>query len=86
MPCSTLNIVVFSLLEVSLNVKLLSKVLVSVLEQIFSKLCYESYHMVILLGFSVDVNCQVWLVSGKVHSLCIFIVSFIFKLSSLLDI
>jgi len=42
--------------------------------------------MIVLFGFSINVNSKTWLIGGKIHSFCIFVISFIFKFSSFLYI
>ena len=86
LPCSSFNVVMLSLLEVAFNVELLSKMLMSVLKQVFSELSDQSDHVVILFGLSVDIDSKIWLIGCQVHSFGILEVTFIFELSGFLYI
>jgi len=86
LPSTTFDVVMFCLFQIAFNIKLLCQVLMSILEQIFSELGNKPDHVIILLCLSVDVNSKIWLVCCQVHSLRILVVTFLFKLSSFLDI
>jgi len=57
-----------------------------VLEQVLSELGDKPDHVVVLLGFSVDIDGEIWLVGSEIHSLSIFVVALSFKFSCLLDV
>ena len=86
MPRTRFNIVVLGLLQVTLHLKLLSQVLVGVLEKVLAELGHQADHVVVLLSLLVHVDGKVWLVSTQVHALCILEEAFTFELASLLHI
>ena len=59
---------------------------VSVFEQVNSEFHHQSNHLVVHLCFFVHINSQVWLVSSKIHLLCIFEVSFALEFARFLNL
>ena len=86
LPSASFDVVVFSLLEVSFTLKLVSKMLVGLLEEILSILGDKSDHVIVLSGFSVDTDGKIRLVGCEVHSFSVLVVSFGFEFSSFVDV
>ena len=74
---------VLSLLKVALNFELLSKVLMSVLEQILPELHNESDHLIVHLGLFVHINCKIGFVGRQIHFFGFLVMTFRFKLPCL---
>ena len=80
-PCATFDVVVLGLLKVVLHLKLLGKVVMSVLEQVHTELHDQADHLVIHLGLLVHVDGEIGLISRQVHPFGLLVVTFTFELS-----
>mmetsp|Transcript_37056 Transcript_37056/g.56826 ORF Transcript_37056/g.56826 Transcript_37056/m.56826 type:complete len:383 (-) Transcript_37056:2364-3512(-) len=85
-PGGSLNVVVLGLLEVTLTLKLLSQMLVGILQKVLAELGDQADHVIVLLGLSVDVDSKIGLIGLKVHPLGVLVVALAFELASLLHV